>query len=115
MVYDPRILLPSCLPRASDAPNSNPYASLNWPTVSPVVRRWGTRKLRRSNRRNSAWMTHDLRVLSDEQGQRIALIPSAAGYTSVPPGNDRTPGVSLAGSTLFCPMMCATGTPSANR
>jgi sugar lactone lactonase YvrE len=48
--------------------------------------------------------------------QRIALTSSsAAGYTSVPSGSDRTPGVSLAGSILSCPMMCATGTPSANR
>jgi hypothetical protein len=40
---------------------------------------------------------------------------SAAGYTSVPPGSNRTPGVSFAGSIWLCPMMCDTVTPSANR
>ena len=63
---------------------------------------------------NSAWTMYDLR--EPEPGQPIALTSSStAGYTSVPPGSDRTPGVSFAGTTLLCPMMCATGTPSASR
>jgi hypothetical protein len=40
---------------------------------------------------------------------------SAAAYTNAPPGWDRTPGVSFAGTILSCPMMCATGIPPASR
>jgi hypothetical protein len=49
------------------------------------------------------------------QGQPALTSSSAAGYTSMPPGSDRTPVVSFAGSILLSPMMCATGAPSANR